>query len=162
MGLKNWLLLRQLILASHRYAKQLPSGPISQSDMQRFHNIMLALIKQFQNKFSAANNRVLARDVLLPLVFYLDEKLMKTYFYQHPERWPLLQKSLFNVDHGGILFYQLLDKHLQVQNLPLFIVEMYYFFFKSDFHGRYFNAPQKRDVYLQTLTKKLLASDEKP
>jgi len=155
MGLKYWLLLRQLLTTSRRVSSKVLEQKDAPPKIDQLQRYLLALIHQLQTKLEQNKKAEFATAVSLPVTLYLDEWLMKQYFQNRPNQWALLQTELFQVEHGGTLFYQLLDQHLNQSNPSKFILEVYYFLLKSGFCGVHFNAPKVREEYLIKIEKRL-------
>ena len=151
MGFKHWLLLRKLLTASRQFAKKSLGENSKVENVGRVQQKILTLLDGFQRQLKTMTNPPAIKEILLPVTLFLDEWLLKHYFQHRPQDWPLLQSQLFQVEHGGALFYETLDQYFKQDQPPYYVLEVYYFCLKSGFSGMYFNAPEQRDYYLKTL-----------
>ena len=92
--------------------------------------------------------------VLFPIVIYFDE-LVQVRYVAAGQAWPTLQGELYQIDDGGVLFYDTLDDVLRKpQTMPL-IYEVFYFCINHGFRGRYNDEPVKISEYLEKLREKI-------
>ncbi len=92
--------------------------------------------------------------VMFPIVVYFDE-LIQSRYIKGGQTWPPLQRELYQIDDGGILFYDTLEDILRKpQTLP-FIYEVYYFCIDHGFRGRYNDDPVKINEYKKKLAEKI-------
>jgi type IV/VI secretion system ImpK/VasF family protein len=81
--------------------------------------------------------------VLFPIVVHIDE-YVQTKYLKHTSplngtnpTWPTLQKELFEIEDGGILFYESIDALLKKPQTPPFVLEVYLLCLNHGFTGRY-------------------------
>jgi type IV/VI secretion system ImpK/VasF family protein len=99
--------------------------------------------------------------VLFPIVIYFDE-LVQYKYLPAGQTWPPLQKELYQIDNGGVLFYETLDDILRKpQTLPL-VYEVFYFCMSHGFRGRYNDDPVKILEYKTKLLDKISTKDVEP
>ncbi|QTA81207.1 Type VI secretion system protein, DotU-like [Desulfonema limicola] len=92
--------------------------------------------------------------VLFPIVIYFDEMVQLKYL-QAGQAWPSLQKELYQIDDGGVIFYETLDDILRKPNTLPFIYEVFYFCLNHGFKGKYNDDPVKISEYKNKLKTKL-------
>ena len=159
MYLPYWLLLRQLLMKVRLLSEDQLRQQASTEQIASLQQQLVRLLSAFQHKLKAKMKPPQVRDILLPVTLALDEWLLKQYFQDRPHDWPLLQTKLFQLEHGGEQFYQLLDQQLTRSDVTYFVLEIYYFFLKNGFCGMYFNAPDMRGRYLKALADKLTTAN---
>jgi len=92
--------------------------------------------------------------VLFPIVIYFDEMVQFKYL-QTGQAWPTLQRELYQIDDGGVIFYETLDDILRKHDTLPFIYEVFYFCISHGFRGKYNDDPVKITVYKNKLKDKL-------
>ena len=165
MYLPYWLLLQKLLmkvrlLSEEQLSENQLRQPVSVEQVASLQQQLVLLLNGFRHKLEAKLQQGQVRDILLPVALALDEWLLKKYFQDRPHDWPLLQTKLFQLEHGGEQFYQLLDQQLTRSEVTRFVLEIYYFFLKNGFCGMYFNAPDMRNRYLKALENKLMTAND--
>ena len=96
---------------------------------------------------------------LFPIVVYIDEAIQTQVFQVTEKQWALLQRELFDVEDGGVLFYDSLDDALrQPETLP-FIFEVFYLSINSGFKGKYSDNPTRLESYKQILRNRIPRSE---
>ena len=97
---------------------------------------------------------------LFPIVVYIDEAIQTEVFQVSQQQWALLQKELFEVEDGGVLFYDSLDDALrQPETLP-FILEIFYLCLNSGFKGKYADNPARIESFKQTISYRIPVSEK--
>lgn len=91
--------------------------------------------------------------MMLILVFYFDERVMRQLPDSARLRWVPLQSEWIGSSHGGTEFYRILDKLLQDETTASIVFELFYYCLRNGFVGRYANNPDAIETY-----KKYLAS----
>ena len=92
--------------------------------------------------------------VLFPIVIYFDE-LVQVRYMEAGQSWPTLQGELYQIDDGGVLFYETLDGILRKPQTMPFIHEVFYFCLSHGFRGRYNDDPVKITEYMERLKEKI-------
>ena len=102
--------------------------------------------------------------VLFPIVTHLDEYVQtKLLSSNHPKaayfsklmKWPTLQKELFDIEDGGVLFYDTLDDLLRKPQTPTFVFEVYLLCLNHGFMGKYNDNAVKIAEYKKKLAEKI-------
>ena len=102
--------------------------------------------------------------VLFPIVTHLDEYVQTNLLSQnHPKaayfsrlmKWPTLQKELFDIEDGGVLFYDTLDDLLRKPQTPTFVYEVYLLCLNHGFQGKYNDNAVKLSEYKKKLSEKI-------
>ena len=102
--------------------------------------------------------------VLFPIVTHLDEYVQtKLLSSNHPKaayfsklmKWPTLQKELFDIEDGGVLFYDTLDDLLRKPQTPTFVFEVYLLCLNHGFLGKYNDNAVKIAEYKKKLAEKI-------
>jgi type IV/VI secretion system ImpK/VasF family protein len=92
---------------------------------------------------------------LFPIVVYIDEAIQMEVFQVTEQQWSLLQKELFDIEDGGVLFYDSLDDALrQPETLP-FILEVFYLCINSGFKGKYCENPTRLNSYKEIIRNRI-------
>ncbi|MES9906642.1 MAG: DotU family type IV/VI secretion system protein [Sedimenticola sp.] len=158
MSYKQWGALAKLLTDIRKIAVNFTptsAGHDQQGQIVADRRRILLLVKNFKHQLIGTLGQSTTHQVIVPLIFALDEWLIKKYFVNRYDQWPLLQRSVFKTTNGGRLFYRRLDGLLIQQNVPPFVYQSYYFWLKYGFCGMYFDAPQTRQQYLRKLSSLL-------
>jgi len=84
-------------------------------------------------------------------------------YLQTGQTWPALQSELYQIDDGGVIFYETLDDILRKHDTLPFIYEVFYFCMSHGFKGRFNDDPIKISEYKNKLKSKLpVAHSKKP
>lgn len=136
-----------------------PAGPGGmESEIVRVRSDIRTHLELLRVKLSGSLTERETYLVLFPIVIYFDE-LVQSQYLQGGLQWPALQKELYQIDDGGVLFYDTLDDILRKpQTLP-FIYEVFYFCLSSGFRGRYNDDQVKINEYIRKLTEKIPVKD---
>ena len=92
---------------------------------------------------------------LFPIVVYIDETVQTEVFQVSEKQWALLQKELFDIEDGGVLFYDTLDDALRHPETLPFVLELFYLCMKSGFKGKYAENPARLNSYLEMLKNRI-------
>src|SRR5580658_9238632 len=93
-----------------------------------------ALQMALRNQFGPLRTRLAARlteqeayQTLFPLVLHCDERVLSRLSKDEQSTWPLLQRELFQIDHGGEIFFDFADEQLRKKDTAPLIFEALYF-----------------------------------
>jgi len=92
--------------------------------------------------------------VLFPVVIYFDEMVQLKYL-KTGQAWPTLQRELYQIDDGGVIFYETLDDILRKPDTLPFVYEIFYFCMNHGFKGKYNDDPVKITEYKNKLKSKM-------
>lgn len=154
MTYQQWLLLAELLDTFQNVALKLDDLPRNDAQKVPINAIqreILLFIKDFKNKLAVQVDQDTVFNTVIPLIFFLDEWLIKHYFQGRIGQWPLLQQRVYKTANGGRLFYRSLDKSLVHGKQHRFVYETYYFLLKDGFCGMHFDKPSTRKHYLTKL-----------
>jgi len=115
MTYQQWVLFAKLLDVVRNMAVKLDELTCNGEQKEQINAIqqkMLLFVTDFKNKLAAQVDQETVRNTVIPLVFFLDEWLIKQYFKGRIGQWPLLQQSVCKTTNGGRLFYRSLDKSL--------------------------------------------------
>jgi type IV/VI secretion system ImpK/VasF family protein len=111
-----------------------PAASLEHDALRRLHDDVHARIETLRAQLAAEPG---GEQAMLALVLYFDEYIMG----QLPEflapGWPLLQTRLTGRNTGGADFFRLIDRLLEADPQPGFVLEVYYFCLANGFRGRY-------------------------
>ena len=93
--------------------------------------------------------------VLFPIVVYLDEMVQLKFFNVKERSWALLQQEFFEVENGGVLFYDTLENVLKNEATASIVYEVFTLCLNDGFQGLYSDNPNKIDAYLNMLRNKV-------
>lgn len=85
--------------------------------------------------------------VLLPLVIYYDELVLRRLSPSEQTGWQLLQEELLQLNDGGDVFYDFIDERLASTDTPHLLFEVLYYCLSDGFLGRYADMPAKIAAY---------------
>ncbi len=133
-----------------------PGPSLEQDTLRRLHDDVHARIETLRAQLAAEPG---GEQAMLALVLYLDEYIMG----QLPEflatSWPLLQTRLTGRNTGGSDFFRLIDRLLEADPQPGFVLEAYYFCLASGFRGQYAADPGALAGYQQRLRARIAAPE---
>ena len=93
--------------------------------------------------------------VLLPLVIHVDELVMLLMAPVEQAQWPLLQRELFDVHHGGEVFFEFIDERLNMPDTPQLVIHVLYFCLSDGFTGRFREEPARIEQYKRLLAERI-------
>lgn len=116
------------------------------------HEDMRERLQQLRAELSghADNERM-----MLILVFYFDERVMRQLPDSARLRWIPLQSEWIGSSHGGTEFYRILDKLLQVETTASIVFELFYYCLRNGFVGRYSSTPDTIETYKKYLVARI-------
>lgn len=133
-----------------------PAASIEHDTLHRLHDDAHARIETLRAVLAAEPG---GEQAMLALVLYFDEHVMG----QLPEflatSWPLLQTRLTGRNTGGADFFRLIDRLLEADPQPGFVLEAYLFCLASGFRGQYADDPVALEGYRQRLRARIPAPE---
>jgi type IV/VI secretion system ImpK/VasF family protein len=140
--------------AAHPAGSQAAS--IEYDTLHRLHDDVHARVEALRAQLAAEPG---GEQAMLALVLYFDEYIMG----QLPEflatSWPLLQTRLTGRNTGGADFFRLIDRLLEADPQPGFVLEVYYFCLSGGFRGQYADDPAVLEGYKQRLRSRVLVPE---
>ena len=133
-----------------------PVASVEQETLQRLHQDVLARIEVLRAALAAEPG---AEQAMLALVLYFDERIMGQLPEYLATSWPLLQTRLTGRKTGGSDFFRLIDRLLDGEPPPSFVLEVYYFCLSSGFQGQYADDLTALDGYKQRLRARIPAPE---
>lgn len=157
---KEWEAIHEVFFDMEDLSRSLSLTPVEEKsvviedEIIRVRTEIRAHLEQLRVKLSGDMNERETYLVLFPIVVYFDELIQSNYL-RGGLKWPALQKELYSIDDGGVLFYDTLEDILRKpQTLP-FVYEVFYFCLCSGFRGRYSEDQVKINEYVRKLTEKI-------
>ncbi len=133
-----------------------PGASLEYDALRRLHDDVHARVETLRAQLAAEPG---GEQAMLALVLYFDEYIMG----QLPEflatSWPLLQTRLTRRNTGGSDFFWLIDRLLEAEGQPGFVLETYYFCLASGFRGQYAADPAALEGYRQRLRARIPAPE---
>ncbi|HEX3760694.1 MAG TPA: DotU family type IV/VI secretion system protein [Kofleriaceae bacterium] len=133
-----------------------PGASLEHDALRRLHDDVHARVETLRAQLAAEPG---GEQAMLALVLYFDEHIMG----QLPEflatSWPLLQTRLTGRNTGGADFFRLIDRLLEAEAQPGFVLEAYYFCLASGFRGQYAADPAALEGYRQRLRARIPAPE---
>lgn len=93
--------------------------------------------------------------MMLILVFYFDERVMRQLPDSARLRWIPLQREWLGSSHGGEKFYEILDKLLQDHKTRSIVFELFYYCLRNGFVGQYAGNPDAIETYKKYLVSRI-------
>lgn len=133
-----------------------PAAGIEHDTLHRLHDDVHARVETLRAQLTTEPG---GEQAMLALVLYFDEYIMG----QLPEflatSWPLLQTRLTGRNTGGSDFFRLIDRLLEADSQPGFVLEAYYFCLASGFRGQYADDLAALEGYRQRLRARIAAPE---
>jgi len=133
-----------------------PAASLEHDALRRLHDDVHARIETLRAQLAVEPG---GEQAMLALVLYFDEHIMG----QLPEflatSWPLLQTRLTGRNTGGSDFFRLIDRLLEADSQPGFVLEAYYFCLASGFRGQYAGDLAALAGYQQRLRARISAPE---
>ena len=92
---------------------------------------------------------------LFPLVAYLDEDMQRYLIGSKQMNWLPFQKDFYGAYNAGDLFYETIDKLIENPQTPSIVLQMFYFFLKKGFLGKYRDSKVHIARYLEILRERI-------
>lgn len=154
MSVKQCTQLTQLLMKIKVLADTLDPQTDRGKCEHHIATIRCSIIKQIK-RYKVNLEKTLNTDtvcyVIVAMVLFLDEWIIKRYFMRRVMQWSLLLQCLLNVCNGGDLFYCVLDKLLRSPRQEAIVYETYYYFLKDGFQGMHSNIKEIRHYYLKKM-----------
>ena len=93
--------------------------------------------------------------VLLPLVIHFDELVMRRLSLAEQSSWPLLQRDLFDMTHGGEVFFEFATERMGKSDTPSIVFEVLLFCLNDGFSGQFAADPARLDRFKRQLIEKI-------
>lgn len=93
--------------------------------------------------------------VLLPLVIHFDELVMRRLSLAEQSNWPLLQRDLFDLTHGGEVFFEFAAERMGKADTPAIVFEVLLFCLNDGFSGQFAADPERLDRFKRQLIEKI-------
>ena len=157
MYLNECKIIRTLLISGKKTASEL----LSESDLKPANETsfirkkLMVLFQTFQEQLREKLAPDTIKQMAIPLVFYLDDLVLKTAFTSRYAEWALLQEHFYNTTNGGTLFYKYLEKYLNETDIHPIVYQLYYFLLKDGFGGMYLHDTETQQNYLSLLENKL-------
>lgn len=126
-------------------------GP-EQDALHRLHDDVHARIDALRAQLAAEPG---GEQAMLALVLYFDEYIMGKLPEFLAPSWPLLQTRLTGRNTGGADFFRLIDRLLEADAQPGFVLEAYYFCLANGFRGQYATDLAALEGYKQRLRARI-------
>jgi type IV/VI secretion system ImpK/VasF family protein len=133
-----------------------PAPSVEQEVLQRLHQDVLARIEILRAALAPEPG---GEQAMLALVLYFDERVMGQLPEYLATSWPLLQTRLTGRKTGGSDFFRLIDRLLDGEPPPAFVLEVYYYCLTSGFQGQYADDPAALESYRQRLRARITAPE---
>ena len=70
-------------------------------------------------------------------------------------KWPLLQRELFDVLHGGQVFFDFVDERLHMPDTPQLVIDVLFFCLSDGFAGKFRDDPSRLEQYKRQLSERI-------
>jgi type IV/VI secretion system ImpK/VasF family protein len=132
------------------------AASIEYDTLHRLHDDVHARVEALRAQLAAEPG---GEQAMLALVLHFDEYIMGHLPEFLAISWPLLQTRLTGRNTGGADFFRLIDRLLEADPQPGFVLEVYYFCLTSGFRGQYADDPAVLEGYQQRLRARVLAPE---
>jgi type IV/VI secretion system ImpK/VasF family protein len=129
---------------------------VENDTLHRLHNDVHARVETLRAQLAAEPG---GEQAMLALVLYFDEYIMARLPEFLATSWPLLQTRLTGRNTGGSDFFRLIDRLLEADPQPGFVLEAYYFCLASGFRGQYADDLAALEGYKQRLRAHIVAPE---
>jgi type IV/VI secretion system ImpK/VasF family protein len=133
-----------------------PGASIEYDTLHRLHDDVHARIETLRAQLAQEPG---GEQAMLALVLYFDEYIMGKLPEFLAPSWPLLQTRLTGRNTGGSDFFRLIDRLLEADPQPGFVLEAYYFCLASGFRGQYATDLAALEGYKQRLRARIGAPE---
>ncbi|HEX2572916.1 MAG TPA: DotU family type IV/VI secretion system protein [Polyangia bacterium] len=125
------------------------------SPLAPLHDQVSRCLDALVEKLTTALGDFVAAQVHLPLLIYLDERILDQLPAQLDLAWPPLQHDMLPAINGGEVFFDRLDRRLEHTDTPSFVLEFYYYALESGYQGRLVGQPELLADYRRRLKERL-------
>lgn len=132
-----------------------PTAAIGPAVQSRLRRELIDKLGELRSSLRALLSEKEAGMVLLPLVIHIDELVMRRLNREEQIQWPLLQKELFDILHGGEVFFEFATERLSKPDTPAILFQVLYFCLSDGFVGTYANEPARIDQFKRMLGDKI-------
>lgn len=133
-----------------------PAVSIEYDILHRLHDDVHARVETLRAQLAAEPG---GEQAMLALVLYFDEYIMARLPEFLATSWPLLQTRLTGRNTGGSDFFRLVDRLLDADPQPGFVLEAYYFCLVNGFRGQYTDNLAALEDYKQRLRARIPAAE---
>lgn len=148
------LLLDRTLLLDPRTEKGAPPR-VSAAVQSHLRDELLGKLGELRSSLRSLLSEKEAGMVLLPLVIHIDELVMRRLSREEQTQWPLLQKELFDLTHGGEVFFEFATERLDKPDTPPVLFQVLYFCLSDGFVGRFAAEPARVDQFKRLLGDKI-------
>lgn len=128
---------------------------ISPADQKRLREQLLGKLTDLRGSLRTLLSEKEAGMVLLPLVIHIDELVMSRLNRSGKSKWLLLQKELFDLSHGGEVFFDFANERLNKPDTPPILFAVLYFCLSDGFVGKFATEPAKIDQFKRLLVERI-------
>lgn len=167
MKLSRWHMITSLRSDIGRILERtlLPGGPAS-GDRSLLHHLdpgslgrlRVELRTQLDSLKDALSKELTDSEsylVMFPLVLLCDEMVMCRLPKEQQTLWSLLQTELFQINHGGDVFYDFVDERLNKPDTPAMVFEVLYYCLSAGFVGKFGFDGAKVERYKALLSERI-------
>lgn len=123
--------------------------------------LQTALVPHMETEGSTWTSRHI-QDVIRPLSYLFDEKVLLRLLEGEQALWPLVQKRLFQEDAGGDHFYEFAEEKLARSDTPSLVFEVLHFCLSAGFKGNLEVWPARVEDYKRKLSARIPQPDPAP
>lgn len=128
---------------------------MTQSSLETLRREINGSIDKLQATLNTELTENEVHQILLPLVIHCDELVLRRLPPKDRPTWRLLQSERYKIDHGGDVFYQLIEERLLKADTPVLTFEVLYFCLRDGFVGRFEADPSKIATYMARLAARI-------
>ncbi len=128
---------------------------LSEAERNRLRSELLGKLGELRAQLRGQLSDKEAGMVLLPLCIHVDELVMRLFPPSEQAKWPLLQRELFDVLHGGQVFFDFVDERLHMPDTPQLVIDVLYFCLSDGFAGKFRDDPSRLEQYKRQLSERI-------
>ena len=129
--------------------------------VQELVALQTALVPLMEEEGAAWTSQYI-QDVIRPLSYLFDEKVLLRLGEGEQGFWPLVQKRLFKEDAGGDHFYEFTEEKLSRGDTPSLVFEVLHFCLSAGFKGNLEVWPARVEDYKRKLAERIPKPESVP